>query len=190
MAIELVIGLGNPGRRYAATRHNAGFRVVDRLAERLADQAWIALDVARVVSTSVAPRLILAKPMTFMNRSADAVEWLLDLLEIAPDQMLIVVDDVDLGFGSLRLRPSGGPGTHNGLRSICSRVGNGFPRLRVGVRGDRAVDDLADYVLSAFDDTEDERMPEIVSRAADAVTTAVSQGVDAAMNRFNRVLVD
>jgi len=186
MSIELVIGLGNPGRRYVETRHNAGFRVADELALRHAEAPWLERDVVHVASTTIVPRLIIAKPMTFMNRSADAVQWLLDLLDIGADQMLIIVDDVDLSFGALRLRRYGGPGTHNGLRNICSRVGNGFPRLRVGVRGDLTVGDLADYVLSPFDASENEQLPPIIARAADAVDIAIHEGVDEAMNRFNR----
>jgi PTH1 family peptidyl-tRNA hydrolase len=190
MTIELVVGLGNPGRRYAATRHNVGFRVADELASSHADGPWLERDMVHVISTSITPRLILAKPMTFMNRSADAVQWLLEWLELAPDQMLIVVDDVDLAFGSLRLRRSGGPGTHNGLRSVCARLGNGFPRLRIGVRGETLGDDLAEYVLSPFDETEHEGIPSIVERAADAVESAVQNGVDHAMNRFNRPMTE
>ena len=157
MAIELSVGLGNPGRRYADTRHNVGFRVADELESRHAEGPWLKLDLAHLASTSITPRLILAKPMTFMNRSADAVSWLLEHLELAPDQMLVVVDDVDLEIGSLRLRRSGGPGTHNGLRNICGRIGNGFPRVRVGVRGDHSRRRPCRYVLSPFEEPESER---------------------------------
>jgi PTH1 family peptidyl-tRNA hydrolase len=186
MAIELVVGLGNPGRRYADTRHNVGFRVADELARRHGEGSWVKRDLVHLVSTSVAPRLLLAKPMTYMNRSADAVQWLLEWIGVELKQMLIVVDDVDLSFGSLRIRRSGGPGTHNGLRSIVTRVGTGFPRLRVGVRGEAVGDDLADYVLSPFENPEGERLPSIIGRAADAVEAAAHAGVDTAMNRFNR----
>jgi len=186
MAIELLVGLGNPGRRYAATRHNVGFMVADELARRHAERPWLKRDLVHVTSTSIIPRLILAKPMTYMNRSADAVQWLLATVELAPDQMLIVVDDVDLALGSLRLRRSGGPGTHNGLRNVCAAIGNEFPRLRVGVRGETIGDDLADYVLSSFDESERERVPAIIERAADAVETTLRLGIDQAMNQYNR----
>ena len=185
MAIELFVGLGNPGRRYAATRHNVGFMVADELARRHAEWPWVKRDLVHIASTSIVPRLILAKPMTYMNRSSDAVQWLLATVALAPDQMFIVVDDVDLAFGSLRIRRSGGPGTHNGLRNIVAGFGNEFPRLRVGVRGETIADDLADYVLSPFNATERESLPSIVERAADAVETATRDGVDHAMNEYN-----
>jgi PTH1 family peptidyl-tRNA hydrolase len=184
--IELVAGLGNPGQRYAATRHNVGFRVVDEIARRHADAEWVRRAHSEVTTARLGSRLVLAKPLTFMNRSGEAVYRLLDLLDIEPAQVLVVVDDIDLPLGMLRLRPSGGAGTHNGLRDVCSVVGEGFPRLRLGVRGDGMIDDLAAYVLSPFDGAEEMRLPGLVARAADAVETAVVEGLERAMGRFNR----
>ncbi len=185
MGIELVVGLGNPGDRYASTRHNVGFRVVEELASRHGTAGWVRFELCHVTSVWLAPRLLLARPVTFMNRSGDAVEWLLDHLEIQPDQMLVVLDDVDLALGTLRLRSAGGPGTHNGLRDVCDRVGDSFPRLRLGVRGDDGWDDLASYVLSPF--TQEELLPAeaMVKRAADAAETANQDGLVLAMSRFN-----
>ncbi len=120
-----------------------------------------------------------------MNRSGEAVEWLLGHLEMEPDQMLVVVDDVDLDLGALRIRPSGGPGTHNGLRDICDRLGDGFPRLRLGVRGDTGWDDLASYVLSPFAEDEVPVAEAMIKNAADAAETAVEDGLLFAMSRFN-----
>lgn len=185
-SIELVIGLGNPGESYAATRHNIGFRVVDEMAGRHADCDWMRRALSEVTTARLGPRLVLAKPITYMNRSGEAVDRLLDLLDIEPAQMLVVVDDIDLPLGVLRLRRSGGPGTHNGLRDVCDRVGRGFPRLRVGVRGSDPIGDLADYVLSPFTDAEQRHLPELVASAADAVETAIVDGLDSAMGRYNR----
>lgn len=188
MSIELVVGLGNPGQRYARTRHNVGYRVVEELAKRHADSRWMRAKHCEVASTRLSPRLILAKPLTFMNRSGLAVGWLLGLMEITPSDILVAVDDVELPLGSLRLRPSGGPGTHNGLRDICTKIGEEFPRLRIGVRGSEAWNDLAAYVTSHFTDAEEQRIPEVIHRAADAVEAVLRHGIDRAMSDFNRRL--
>jgi PTH1 family peptidyl-tRNA hydrolase len=185
MPIELVVGLGNPGSRYARNRHNIGFRTVDVLAGRLADGEWLRRPLYDVVSSPIEPRLILAKPRTFMNRSGEAVASLAGLLELEPRQLLVVVDDIDLPLGSIRLRRRGGPGTHNGLRDICRRIGEEFPRLRVGVRGRGPIDDLASYVLADFEGHEAHGIAALLQRAADAAETAVRVGLERAMSRFN-----
>jgi PTH1 family peptidyl-tRNA hydrolase len=168
------------------TRHNVGFLIVDEMARRHADADWVRRALSEVTTARLGPRLVLAKPLSYMNRTGRAVDRLLDLLDIEPAQMLVVVDDIDLPLGTLRLRPSGGPGTHNGLRDVCDRVGGSFPRLRVGVRGDGPIGDLADYVLSPFTEAEQARLPELVALAADAVETSIVEGLDRAMGRFNR----
>ncbi len=187
MAIEAVIGLGNPGDQYARTRHNAGFEVVDRVWSRLRGGSWKRENRSLVSRSRRGRPVVLAKPQTFMNRSGVAVASLTVGEGLAPDQVLVVVDDVDLPLGAVRLRKSGGPGTHNGLRDIVAAVGTGFPRLRVGVRGESVGTDLADYVLAPFDKEEEEAVEAMFDIAAEAVVTAVLKGVDAAMNRFNSV---
>jgi len=184
--IHLVVGLGNPGAEYAASRHNVGFRVVDELARRHRGGGWRTRCLSMVTPATLEVPVLLAKPLTYMNRSGQAVARLLGHLEIEPPHMLVVVDDVDLPLGALRLRRSGGPGTHKGLRDICSTVGEEFPRLRVGVRGDAPWEDLADYVTSPFSTVEEELLGEVVGRAADAVETAVAHDLDRAMSEFNR----
>lgn len=186
MAIELVVGLGNPGSEYAASRHNVGFRVVDELARRHPAARWRRRLGSTAAVAAAARHLTLAKPVTYMNRSGRAVVRLLHRHRLEPSQLLVVVDDVDLPLGSLRLRARGGPGTHNGLRDICSLIGEGFPRLRVGVRGEQPWQDLAEYVLAPFTPTEEELVADMVRRAADAVQTAVTGGVERAMSDFNR----
>ncbi len=186
MGIELVVGLGNPGDEYQETRHNVGFRVVDEVARRLRAGRWERRHASEVAATTRGPRVWLAKPRTFMNRSGDAVASLLAGLGIPPGSMLVVVDDVDLPVGRLRLRPSGGPGTHNGLRHIVERIGPGFPRLRLGVRGETPWNDLAEYVLAPFEEEERPAVEEMIKLAADAVAVGIFEGLGRAMNRFNQ----
>lgn len=184
-AIELVVGLGNPGEQYAETRHNAGFRVVDELARRHAGRSWVRFARCEVAAAALGSRLLLAKPLTYMNRSGEAVAWLLQHLELEPQAMLVAVDDVDLPIGSLRLRRYGGPGTHNGLRDICDRVGTTFPRLRLGVGADPTPCDLADFVLSPFEPIEQPLAGRMVLRAADAAEAVIRDGLEAAMSSYN-----
>jgi PTH1 family peptidyl-tRNA hydrolase len=186
MAIELVLGLGNPGEDYLDTRHNVGFCVVEEVARRHGVHGWIQGPWNELATVFVGRLIVLARPQTFMNRSGTAARWLLEEFKKTPEVLLVVVDDIDLPLASLRLRRSGGPGTHNGLRDVCDAVGTGFPRLRVGVRGDDLSEDLADYVLSPFTEAETEAAEASVARAADAVESALRDGFEAAMNVFNR----
>ena len=186
MTIDLVLGLGNPGDEYASTRHNIGFRVVEEMARRHGVMDWVQRPSCELAVITVGRFALLSRPLTFMNRSGEAAVWLLGEFGLTPESMLAVVDDVDLPLANLRLRRSGGPGTHNGLRSLCEAVGTDFPRLRVGVRGDVMTGDLADYVLSPFSDDEAVAAEGAVERAADAVEIALSDRFEAAMNVYNR----
>jgi PTH1 family peptidyl-tRNA hydrolase len=186
MAIDLVVGLGNPGEEYASTRHNVGFRVVDEVLRRRGMIEWLDRPLCDLAVISVGRLVVLARPTTFMNRSGEAARWLQDEIGVAPERMMVVVDDIDLPLGGLRLRRSGGPGTHNGLRDVCREVGEGYPRLRVGVRCGEISGDLADYVLSPFAAAEAETAGAAISRAADAVDSALRDGFERAMNVFNR----
>lgn len=186
MEIAAVFGLGNPGPEYARSRHNIGFRVVDELARR-----WRAGEFAHRYRALIARRgggrpLLLVKPQTFMNLSGDALRLLCDGESLVPDQCLVVVDDVELPLGQLRLRQAGGAGTHNGLRSLVERVGENFPRLRIGVAGESPWRDLAEYVLAPFEPSEAEVVEESVVRAADCVEMALHAGLARAATRFNR----
>jgi PTH1 family peptidyl-tRNA hydrolase len=185
MAIRLLIGLGNPGRRYADTRHNVGFRVVDELAARHGATLLERGALADLLRLDLDGELVAAKPLTYMNRSGAALDWLLERHAVEIDQVLVVVDDLDLSLGRLRLRARGGPGTHNGLRDLCRVAGTGFPRLRVGVRGDEEPDDLAEWVTSPFGEDERAAAELAIRRAADAVEAVVRDGLAAAMNVFN-----
>src|SRR5687768_3894098 len=186
--MKLVVGLGNPGSRYAGTRHNVGFDAVDLLAARHGAQ-WSA--APRGIEALVAPwkmgGAMFAKPLTFMNLSGGAVVPLLQFYKIDPADLLVIVDEVQLETGRLRVRPSGSAGGHNGLKSVIGSLGSGaFARLRIGVgRGDSRRD-LADHVLAKFDADERETIADAIGRAADAAEIFVSDGPDEAMNRFNR----
>lgn len=186
--MRLIVGLGNPGPRYRDTRHNVGFEVLDELAAR-ARVAFGASPADALVARrrEGAGDALLAKPLTFMNLSGRAVGELTRYYRIDVADVLVVTDDVNLPAGRLRLRRGGSAGGHNGLKSIIECLGSdAFPRLRVGVgRGDPRRD-LADHVLARVAPDERETLREAALRAADACETFMAEGIDAAMNRFNR----
>ena len=182
--MKAIVGLGNPGREYAGTRHNVGFDVVDEVARRwgVRLRPWKSVaDVAVVAGRDV----VLVEPKTFMNLSGDAVNRIASFHKIDPADVLVVLDEVQLPLGRLRIRRSGSAGGHNGLKSIIQHVGDQFPRLRIGVgRGDPQWD-LADHVLSRFTRDERDAAAQAIATAADAVELIVAEGVESAMNRFN-----
>jgi len=182
-----VVGLGNPGPEYAKTRHNLGFWIVDRLAARWKAGGWRRSGERLETRANVDGRdIVLAKPLTWMNRSGIAVRALRDALECEPDEILVCYDELALPLGKIRLRPSGSHGGHNGVRSIIDRLGTtGFPRLRVGIGPDGTVADGSDFVLSPFRRQERLIADEAVVRAAEAVECAVTEDLLTAMNRFN-----
>ena len=186
--MKLIVGLGNPGRKYEATRHNVGFVIVDLLAQRTQGE-WESAPrgTEALIARERSSGAVLAKPLTFMNASGPAVIGLLQFFKIGLEELLVVVDDVHLELGRIRARTGGSAGGHNGLKSIIGTLGtDGFARLRVGVgRGD-ARRDLADHVLSTFEPDERPVVAEVVGRAADAATLFVTEGIAAVMNRFNR----
>jgi len=194
-SLAIVVGLGNPGQNYRGTRHNVGFWVLDRLAERsgaafraegeLRKYAWFARTC--LAGTDV----LLAKPRTYMNRSGRAVAALCRLYSTEPEELLIVHDDADLEVGRLRIRKGGGAGGHNGVRSLIEVLGESdFTRLRVGVRGpERDDEELADYVLSDFSDEDRPVAEEVCDLAADAIEHLIGQGLTATMNRYNGMRV-
>ena len=186
--MKLIVGLGNPGAKYAGTRHNVGFETLDLLA-RCHGLEWAAAPkgAEALVANWRMRGAILAKPLTFMNLSGAAVMPLLQFYKIELDDLLVIVDEVQLETGRLRVRPSGSAGGHNGLKSIIGSLGTeGFPRLRIGVgRGDMRRD-LADHVLARFDAEERPVIDDAVARAADATELFIAEGSSAAMNRYNR----
>lgn len=178
-----IFGLGNPTRRYAATRHNAGFMVMDTLASRLGCRFRLFPDREVARRQFAGDDLVLVKPLLYMNESGVAVR---KQLERKPDELLVVCDDMALPFGRLRLRPAGSDGGHKGLGSIISHLGRSdFPRLRVGIDAPARSSDGAEYVLEPFPEEQAVLLPEILERAADACITVVTQGIERAMTRFN-----
>ena len=186
--MKLIVGLGNPGRRYEGTRHNVGFDVVDLLARRHgADWEAAPRGIEALVGRWRQADSVLAKPLTYMNLSGAAVIGLLQFYKIEPADLLVLVDEVHLELGRLRIRRSGSAGGHNGLKSIIASLGSmEFARLRIGVgRGDDRRD-LADHVLARFDADERSTVTEMVDRSADAVELFVAEGIGPVMNRYNR----
>ena len=183
----LIVGLGNYGREYRNNRHNLGFMTVDRLAERLG------VSFSRIESKALVTkgdqqgnRLILAKPQTYMNLSGQAVSALVRYYKIPLENVLVVYDDVDLPFGVLRLRPSGGTGGHKGIGSITERLGSQeFPRLRMGIDRPPGRMEAADYVLQDFSREQVAALPEILDQAVEAILMYVTEGLEAAMNTYN-----
>jgi len=188
--MKLIVGLGNPGREYADTRHNIGWRVVESLAARAGLAAWREKFEARLAEGRLAGRkVVLARPVTYMNESGRSVRPMMDFWKLETDALLVVVDDMALPVGRLRLRPSGSPGGHKGLASIARHLGHeGFARLRVGIGTPPDQLDGADYVLARFAPSERLAIADIVARATDAAETWIRSGPEAAMNAFNQAV--
>jgi peptidyl-tRNA hydrolase, PTH1 family len=186
--MKVIVGLGNPGRRYRDTRHNVGFAVADLLAERhgASFEGAPGEAVMARLRTLGAGGTLIVKPLTFMNLSGHAVSEVARYFRVEIADILVVADDVNLPLGRLRARPRGSAGGHNGFRSIIEQFGSqDFPRLRIGVgRGD-ARRDLADHVLAGFEPGERAEIEAALGRAADASELFVAEGIEAVMNRFN-----
>lgn len=184
----LLVGLGNPGPKYAATRHNVGFRVIDQLVERNRAPSLRTKLGAEVGEAQIGTeRVLLCKPMEFMNTSGQAVLRVAQFWKIDSARTVVVHDELDLPFGRLKLMPGGGHGGHNGLRSIIAEWGTSdFARVRFGIsRPTSPEHGAADYVLSEFKGAERKELPDLCSRAAEAMETIVTAGLPVAMNRFN-----
>ena len=183
----LVIGLGNPGPGYAATRHNAGFMVADLLAERMGGKFKAHKGAADVVEGRVAGvRVVLAKPKSFMNLSGGPTASLRDFFKVPVERIAVVHDELDLPYGALRLKRGGGDNGHNGLKSITKSIGTReYLRVRFGIGRPPGRQDPADFVLKAFSSVENKELPFHVDRAADAVESLVTESLEAAQNRFH-----
>jgi len=184
----LVVGLGNPGDGYAATRHNVGFRALDRISE----STGIPIQKSKFKSLIGEGRyannkLVLIKPQTFMNLSGDAVRQALGFYKAETERMIVIYDDVDIDLGKIRLRPFGGAGSHNGMRSIADYIGEEgkFPRIRVGIGRQPQAMELRDYVLTRFKPDEEELVKAAINNAAAAALDIIRYGVERAMNNNN-----
>jgi PTH1 family peptidyl-tRNA hydrolase len=191
--VKIVLGLGNPGARYQNTRHNLGFRVVDRLAERAGVDLVLDRDLQAWTAEAAlgGQPVVLAKPRTYMNRSGRAGLALCRRYEAEPGDLLVVYDEADLALGRLRVRPRGSAGGHRGMRSLIDVFGSDeIPRIRLGVLGGgRESSELVDYVLEEFEPDELPLAEEVVRLGAEAVEAVLATDVATAMNRFNSVVV-
>jgi peptidyl-tRNA hydrolase, PTH1 family len=186
--VKIVVGLGNPGTQYRMSRHNIGFQVVDRLAQinhisirtkrfrSLYGTGWIDFQ-----------QVLLSKPMTFMNRSGEAVKKATDFFHLRMEDLIVVHDDLDLPFGRLHFKRRGGDGGHQGIRSIIERMGgNNFLRLKVGIGRPPQGMDSADYVLDVFDKIEQSLLDQTLSHAAESLKVMLLEGLEKAMNQFQK----
>ncbi len=184
----VIAGLGNPGKQYEKTRHNMGFLVLDRLSEmqgirisRLKHRALIG--EGRIEGTKV----LLVKPQTYMNNSGESLGEIFRYYDIEPEQLIVIYDDMDLETGTIRIRKKGGPGSHNGMRSVVNHLQGekNFPRIRVGI-GRSGGDDWKDFVLDKVSRKEGEELSKAIDQAAQAVCCILKDGIDIAMNRYNK----
>ena len=184
----LVAGLGNPGEQYAATPHNLGFLVVERLAARHAIRMTRKECQALLGQGTIGGKpVLLAKPQTFMNLSGVAVKPLMERHEIAPSELILVYDELDLPWGSLRVRPKGSAAGHNGITDVIEKIGTQeFPRIRLGVHPGHALPSGKDYLLSRFTRQQIETLDAFVDLAADAAESIIAEGAEKSMAKFNR----
>jgi len=198
--MKLIVGLGNPGREYVATRHNVGFEVLDRFATKLgliakeaefdrvarANSDGLALDGPATLSGGVQERVLLLKPMTFMNLSGRAVQAAKAFYQLTNADVMVVLDDIALPCGKIRLRQAGSPGGHNGLRDIERALGtDAYPRLRIGIDPPSPRAPQRDYVLGRFSEEQRKSLGPAIDRAGEALLEWMEKGIESAMSRFN-----
>jgi PTH1 family peptidyl-tRNA hydrolase len=188
----LIVGLGNPGRAYSGNRHNIGFMLIDRLAAANGITLGRLQNKALVGTGYIAGRpVVLAKPQTYMNLSGESVAPLLRFYKIEPADLLVAYDEIDLPLGTLRLRENGSSGGHNGMKSLIRHLGEGFPRLRLGVGRPPGRMPAAAHVLQDFDAIEKATVDTLLDRAIQAVETFLQEGITLSMSRFNgRITVE
>ena len=183
----LIIGLGNPGKKYRLTKHNMGFRIVDRFAEKEGIKLKRRLGKVQIgEGRSGAERVVIAKPLAYMNRSGSVVKKLIKEVGISPDQLVVVHDDLDLACGRIKIKEGGGHGGHKGVRSIIEELGSpGFLRVKVGIDKPQGPDEGADYVLSPFDNEQLPLVEESMEQASKAIEAIIVSGKDKAMSMYN-----
>ncbi len=183
----VIAGLGNPGSKYSGTRHNVGFDVIDRLAQenniRVNRLRFKALTGEGFIGTE---KVLLVKPSTYMNNSGESIREVMEFYKLEPDKLLVIVDDIDIEFASIRLKKKGSAGSHNGLKSIIYHIQkDNFPRLKIGIGKKPPYYDLADFVLSKFTSEERKLVDKAILKASEAAQEFVRSGIDKAMNEFN-----
>ena len=183
----IIAGLGNPGKEYEKTRHNIGFSTIDKISGKLS------INMNKIKFKGLCGegrvgqnRLILLKPQTFMNNSGESIRMCLDFYKVPSEKLLIIVDDIDIEFGQLKIKKNGSAGTHNGLKSIINHISTkDFPRIKVGIGYKIDGEDLADFVLSRFTPKEVSHIEKAIEAAADAAIYIIENGIDSAMNTYN-----
>lgn len=183
----LIIGLGNPEKEYSGTRHNMGFDVINKLADRYN------IDVNKKKFDSVygkgeieGQKVVLVKPQTYMNLSGEAVGKFVSYYKVNPDEIIIIYDDLDIEKGIIKIRKKGGPGTHNGMKSVVYELATDeFPRIRVGIGEEEKVNNMIDFVIKKVDDETYKELEEGINKAAEAIPEILKNGIDVAMNKFN-----
>lgn len=188
----IIVGLGNPGKKYEGNRHNVGFMTIDKLADCL-DIRVNKLRFKGLYGQGMykGEKIILLKPQTYMNVSGESVEPFINYYNIDLDKLIVVTDDIDIDFGMVRVRKKGSAGTHNGMKSIISLLGsNDFPRIKIAVGKRPTYMDLADFVLSNFRKEETEVLEKEIELAKDAVLEIVENGIDTAMNKINSIRIE
>lgn len=183
----VIAGLGNPGSKYSGTRHNVGFDVVDRLAQenniRVDRLRFKALTGEGFIGTE---KVLLVKPSTYMNNSGESIREVMNFYKLEPENLLVIVDDIDIEFATIKLKKKGSAGSHNGLKSIIYHIQkDNFPRLKVGIGKKPPYYDLADFVLSKFSSDERKLVDQAIQKASQAAEEFVRSGADKAMNEFN-----
>ncbi len=181
----IIAGLGNPGREYAGTRHNVGFDTLDMLAEKYKVQLnKLKFNSVYGETTVNGEKVMLVKPVTYMNRSGVAISEIIKFYKIPEENLIVIYDDIDIPVGTLRIRPNGSPGTHNGMRSIIQHVGSNFPRIRIGI-GRNPDMDLADYVLQKFGADDRAKLLPVMEKAGSAAVEIIEKDIDSAMQKYN-----
>lgn len=181
----IIAGLGNPGKEYAGTRHNMGYDTLDCLAEKYGVKLnKLKFNSVYGETTINGEKVVLVKPVTYMNRSGVAIDEIMKFYKIPPENLIVIYDDIDIPEGTLRIRPHGSPGTHNGMRSVTQYAGSNFPRIRIGI-GRNPDMDLADYVLQRFSGDDREKINPIIEKAAEAAVEIIEKNVDSAMQKYN-----
>lgn len=183
----IVIGLGNPGKKYENTRHNVGFMVIDKLAETygisISKLKFKALIGEGKIGTK---KVVLVKPQTYMNLSGEAVREIFNFYKEEPEKFLLIYDDLDTGLGNIRIRKKGSAGTHNGMRSVVSQLGfSDFPRIRIGI-GSNGEKEIVDFVIGNFSKDEKKKIDEVISNVVKATECFVENDIDLAMNKYNK----
>ena len=185
--MKIVVGLGNPGKEYEKTRHNLGFRAIDLLAEKMGIKInKNKFDGEYGDKLVNGEKIVLVKPQTYMNLSGDCVSQILSFYKVKPEDLIVIYDDIDIAVGRIRVKPSGSPGTHNGMKDITKKIGSKeFTRVRIGSGKPDLEVDLADYVLGNFSKSEEKTIELALEKAVEAVIEVLNNGVNEAMNKFN-----